>query len=84
MSHAWLGLGKEPLHKGTLGTWDLGSSGNHLSSFIHYTFNRRIFVYHSFGKQDMTVLSEPSDRHCYIGVNGLSYRNSYRAKRSDC
>jgi len=47
-----------------LGTWDLGSSRNHLSSFILYTFNTKIFIYHAFGNQDTTVLYEPSDRRC--------------------
>ena len=41
---------------------DLGSSRNHLSSFIHFTFNTKIFIYHAFGNQDQTVLYEPSDR----------------------
>jgi len=35
MSQAGLGLREEPLYKGTLGALDLGSSDNHLSSFIH-------------------------------------------------
>jgi len=85
MSHTGLGLREEPLYnlKGTLGAWDLGSSRNHLSSFIHYTFNKKIFIYHDFGNQDTTVLYEPNDQRCQIGVNGLSYRNSYWAKRSD-
>ena len=56
-------------------TWDLGSSRNHLSSFIRYTFNTKIFTYQAFGNQDDTVLYEPSDRRCWIGVKGLSYRN---------
>ena len=43
---------------------DLGSSRNHLSSFIHYTFNTKIFIYHTSGNQDTTILYEPSDRHC--------------------
>jgi len=81
MSHAGLGLREEPLYKGTLGAWDLGSSHNHLSSFIRYTFNTKIFIYHAFGNQDKKVLYEPSDRLCWIGVNGLSYRNNYRAKK---
>ena len=58
-----------------------GSSRNHLSSFIPFTFNTKIFTYHAFGNQDTTVLYEPSDRRCWIGVNGLSYRNSYQAKK---
>ena len=61
--------------------WDLGSSRNHLSSFIRYTFNTKIFIYPAFGNQDKKVLYEPSDRRCSIGVNGLSYSNSYRAKK---
>jgi len=43
---------------------DLGSSRNHLSSFIYYTFNTKIFSYHPFGNQDQTVLYEASDRRC--------------------
>jgi len=43
---------------------DLGSSRNHLSSFILYTFNTKIFTYHAFGNQATTVLYEPSDRRC--------------------
>jgi len=64
MSHAGLGLREEPLYKGTLGTGDLGSSRKHLSSFIHYTFNTKIFIYQAFGKHDVTVVYEPSDRRC--------------------
>ena len=79
MSHAGLGLREEPLYEGTLGAWDLGSSCNHLSSFIYYTLNTKIFIYHDFGNQDTTVLYEPSDRRCWIEVNGLSYRNRYWA-----
>jgi len=41
MSHTGLRLREEPLYKGTLGAEDLGSSRNHLSSFIHYTFNTK-------------------------------------------
>ena len=41
MSHAGLGLREEPLYEGTLGASDLGSSCNHLSSFILFTFNTR-------------------------------------------
>jgi len=54
MSRVGLGLREEPLYKGTLGTGDLGSSRNHLSSFMLFTFNTNI--YHAFGKQDTTVL----------------------------
>ena len=61
--------------------WNLGSSRNHLSSFIYYTFNTKAFTYHTCRNQDKTVLYEPSDRRYEIGVNGLSYRNSYRAKQ---
>ena len=64
MSPAELGLREEPLYKGTLGTWDLGSSRNHLSSFILSTFNTKIFIDHAFGNQDTTGLYEPSDRRC--------------------
>jgi len=64
MSHAGVGLREEPLYKGTLGALDLGSSRNYLSSFIHYTFNTKIFIYYTFGNQDTTVLYEPSDRCC--------------------
>jgi len=80
MSHAGLGLREEPLYKGTLGAGDLGSSHNHLSSFIHYTFNTKIFTYQAFGNPETTVAYEPSDRRCWIGVNGLSYHNRYWAK----
>jgi len=80
MSHAGLGLREEPLYTGTLGAWDLGSPRNHLSSFIYYTFNTKVFTYHTCGNQDKTILYEPSDRRYKIGVNRLSYRNSYRAK----
>ena len=48
MSHAGLGLREEPLYKGTLGAGDLGSSRNHLSSFILFTFNTKIFIYQRF------------------------------------
>jgi len=35
----------KPLYKGTLGAGDLGSSRNHLSSFIYFTFNQtKIFI----------------------------------------
>jgi len=80
MSHTGLGLREEPLYKGTLGAEDLGSSRNHLSSFIHYTFNTKIFIYQAFGNHDTTFVYEPSDRRCWIGVNELSYRNRYWAK----
>jgi len=43
---------------------DLGSSRNHLSAFIYYTFNTKIFIYHASGNQDTTVLYDPSDRRC--------------------
>ena len=36
----------------------LGSSHNHLSSFIRYTFNAKIFTYHTFEKQGQC--SQPS------------------------
>jgi len=80
MSHAGLGLREEPLDKGALGAWDLGFSINHLSSFVNYTFNTKVFTYHTCRKQDQTVEYEPSDRRYEIGVNGLGYSNSYRAK----
>ena len=57
--------------------WDLGSSRNHLSSFIHYTFNLKHY-YLTSTNQDLTVLYEPSDQRCYIGVKGPSYRNSHQ------
>jgi len=82
MSHAGLGLREEPLYKGTLGKEDLGSSGNHLSSFIYYTLNTKSFIYHDYRNQDTTVIYEPSDRRCWIGVNGLRYRNRYWAKKN--
>jgi len=41
MSHAGLGLREEPLYKSPLGAGDLGSSRNHLSSFLYYTFNTK-------------------------------------------
>jgi len=41
MSHTGLGLSEEPLDKSTLGAGDLGSSRNHLGSFIQYTFNKK-------------------------------------------
>ena len=41
MSRAGLGLREEPLYKGTLGAGDLGSSRNHLSSFILFTSIQR-------------------------------------------
>jgi len=44
--------------------WDLGSSRNHLSSFIRYTFNLKTFTYYISRNQDTTVLYEPSDRCC--------------------
>ena len=64
MSQTGLGLREESLYKGTLGAEDLGSSRNHLSSFILFTFNTKIFIYYAFGNQDTTVLYEPSDRRC--------------------
>jgi len=64
MSHAGLGLREEPLYKGTLEAGDLGSSRNHLSSFILVTLNTNTFIYQAFGKQDTTVLYEPSDQRC--------------------
>jgi len=82
MSHAGLGLREEPLYKGTLGAEDLGSSRNPLSSFIYYTLNTKIFIYHDFGNQDTTVLYKSSDWRCWIGVNGLRYRNRYWAKKN--
>jgi len=81
MSYAGLGLREEPLYKGTLGARDLGSTRNHLSCFIQNTFNTKIFIYHAFGNRDTTVLYEPSDRLCEIGVNGLSYRKNYYARK---
>jgi len=56
MSRAGPGLREEPLYKGTLEAGDLGSSSNQLSSFIQFTFNTKIFIYHAFGNQDTTVL----------------------------
>jgi len=64
MNHAGLGLREEPLYEGILGAWDLGSSRKYLSSFIYYTFNTKIFIYHDSENQDTTVLYEPSDRRC--------------------
>ena len=64
MSRVTRGLREEPLYKGTLGAGDLGSSRNHLSSFMLFTFNTKHFIYHAFGNQDTTVLLEPSDRRC--------------------
>jgi len=64
MSHAGLWLREEPLYEGTLRAWDLGSSRNHLSCFIYYTFNTKILIYHTFGNQVATVLYEPSDERC--------------------
>ena len=42
MTHPGVGWREEPLSKGTLGACDLGSSCNHLSSFIYYTFKTKI------------------------------------------
>jgi len=56
MSHAGLGLREGPLYKDALGAGDLGSSRNHLSYFMLFTFNTKIFIYHAFGNQDTTVL----------------------------
>jgi len=75
MGHAGLGLREEPLYKGPLWAEDLGSSRNQLCSFIKYTFNTKIFIYHVSGNQDTTVLYEPNNQPCWIGVNSLSYRN---------
>jgi len=36
--------------KGKKKAMDLGSSRNHLSFFIRYTFNTKTFIYHYFGK----------------------------------
>ena len=60
-SHAGLGLREAPLYKGILGAEDLGSSRNHLSTFIYYTINQKD-LYYTSTKQDLTVLYEPSDR----------------------
>jgi len=46
MSHAGLGLREEPLYKGTIRAWDLGSSRNHLSTFPYHAFNTKCFIYH--------------------------------------
>jgi len=54
MSRAGLGLREEPLYKDTLGAGDLGSSRNHLSTFIYYTFNQKD-LYHTSTNQDPTV-----------------------------
>ena len=43
--------------------WDLGSSYNHLSYFIHYTFNTKD-LYHPFRNQETTGVCEASDRRC--------------------
>jgi len=56
MSHAGLGLREEPLDKDILDAWDLGSSRNHVSSFIYYTFNIKIFIYHAFGKSRHNII----------------------------
>ena len=56
MSHAGLDLRKEPLYKGTLKVWDLGSSLNHLSSFIYYTFNTKILTITLSEIKDTTLL----------------------------
>jgi len=37
--------------------WELGSSRNHLSSFIHYTFNTKIFIMLSGIKTRMSYMS---------------------------
>ena len=55
MSHTESGFSEEPLYMSTLGAGDLGSSHNHISSFIDYTFNTEILIYHAFGNQDTTV-----------------------------
>jgi len=41
MSHLRLGLREEPIYEGTMVAWDVGSSTNHLSSFIHDSCNTR-------------------------------------------
>jgi len=46
---------KEKKNKKKKKAWDLGSSRNHLSSFIYHTFNTKIFIYHASGNQDTTV-----------------------------
>jgi len=58
--------------------WDLGSSRNPLSSFIHYTFNLKTLINYISTHQDPTVLYEPSHRPWWIGVKGLSYRNCHQ------
>ena len=58
MSRAGLGLREEPLYEGTIGAGDLGSSHNHLSSFMLFTFNTNIFIYHASGNK--TRLSDKS------------------------
>ena len=42
----------------------MGSSRNHLTSFIYYTFNQKHFVYYISTNQDATVLYDPSDQPC--------------------
>jgi len=44
--------------------WDLGSSRNHLSSFIYYTFNIKVFTYHTCGNHYTSVVYEPSNHRC--------------------
>jgi len=61
----------------------LGSSRNHLSSFIGYTFNTRYSTYHTFRNKDTTILHKPSDLHYKLGVRVLGYSSNHWAERTD-
>ena len=53
------------------------------SKFFHtlYFQSKRSLSNSISTNQDPTVLYEPSDPSCYIGVKGLSYRNFYLVKK---
>ena len=60
MSQAGLGLREEPLDRATLGAWHLGSSRNHLSSFIYYTLNTK--------NLDLSCFRETKTRLSYMSL----------------
>jgi len=51
------------------------------SKFFHTLYFQSKDLYQTSTNQDPTVLYEPSDQRCEIGVKCLSYRNSYRETR---
>ena len=86
MSYTGLKLGEEPYIRGSLAAWELGSSRNHLSTFLTFKlfyYQSKFFIYYVTGHKDYSVFHELCDLYCLIGVRVLSYRSSELELESD-